>query len=161
MTVVWSTRPFIPADAERLTMIFRRAVLAVDGQYYSQEERAVWARGAEGDVFEHRFLKTRPFVAATTESNEPIGFAELSVDGYIDCFYVDPRWQGQGVARALLSAIEVQACGQNIIFLSADVALNAQLFFTRSGFVVSHENRVKRGSILLINHRMIKRIQND
>jgi hypothetical protein len=56
MTVVWSTRPFIPADAERLTMIFRRAVLAVDSQYYSQEERAVWARGSIL-LINHRMIK--------------------------------------------------------------------------------------------------------
>jgi len=37
-------------------MIFRRAVLAVDSQYYSQEERAVWARGSIL-LINHRMIK--------------------------------------------------------------------------------------------------------
>jgi putative acetyltransferase len=53
-----------------------------------------------------RLTRKNPFVAIVGE--EVVGMAEIEADGFIDYFYVHPKWQGRGIGKALLAVLEAE-----------------------------------------------------
>src|SRR5437764_929454 len=49
-----------------------------------------------------RLVAKNPFVALVDENIA--GMAEIQPDGFIDYFYVHPKWQRRGIGKALLAA---------------------------------------------------------
>jgi putative acetyltransferase len=79
-----------------------------------------------------RLAQKNPFVAIV--EGEIVGMAELETDGFIDYFYVHPRWQGGGIGKALLAPLESEAAKSGINMLSANVSITAKTFFLSRGF---------------------------
>lgn len=80
-------------------------------------------------------LKTKnPLVAVVEE--RVVGFAEIEETGYIDCFYVHPDFQGQGVGKALLATVEAVAIEAGAEKVFARVSVTARTFFEQMGFKV-------------------------
>jgi putative acetyltransferase len=82
-----------------------------------------------------RLAEKKPFVATVDEGI--VGMAEIEPDGFIDYFYVHPKWQGKGIGKALLATLEREAvkAGTRVIF--ADVSVTAKSFFLSRGFSIS------------------------
>ena len=59
------------------------------------------------------------------------------MDGFIDYFYVHPRWQGRGIGKALLVALESEAAKLGVKAIAADVSITAKAFFLSRGFRVT------------------------
>ena len=95
------------------------------------------------DEWSARLTKTNPFVAIVDE--RIVGMAEIEPSGFIDYFYVHPRFQGRGVGKELLASVlaEAEALGLTEVF--ANVSVTAQSFFACQGFVVTEE----RSNIIL------------
>ncbi len=89
-----------------------------------------------------RIAKQNPFVAIVDAI--PVGMAELEDNGFIDYFYVHPEFQGVGVGKALLTAIEDEAGRLGISRIYADVSVTAEPFFSSRGFniVESRSNTI-------------------
>jgi putative acetyltransferase len=68
---------------------------------------------------------------------EIVGMAEIESDGFIDYFYVHPRWQNRGIGRALLATLESEAAKSGLRVVSADVSITAKPFFLSRGFFVT------------------------
>lgn len=83
---------------------------------------------------------------------------ELDPDGHIDCAYVSPLFQRQGVASALLKHVIGVAKKQNIKQLYVEASIMAKPLFESFGFVIKHENQVVRNNIVLLNYTMVKTI---
>lgn len=81
-----------------------------------------------------RLAGKNPFVAIV--GGEILGMAEVEPDGFIDYFYVHPRWQGKGIGKALLATLESEAARLGVKTLSADVSITAKGFFESRGFCV-------------------------
>jgi putative acetyltransferase len=127
-------------------------------RYQSGEENAIWsvyfaathesnAKDYHPDLLERwaprdqdmgqwtqRLARTNPFVAIV--GGQIVGMAEIASDGFIDYFYVHPRWQGQGVGKALLATLESEAANSGVNLIWADVSLTAKQFFASKGFRV-------------------------
>lgn len=81
-----------------------------------------------------RIAQQNPFVAIV--DTIPVGMAELEATGFIDYFYVHPAFQGIGVGKALLAAIEDEAGRLGLSRIYADVSVTAEPFFSSRGFTV-------------------------
>jgi putative acetyltransferase len=81
-----------------------------------------------------RMGQQNPFVAIV--DGLPVGMAELEDTGFIDYFYVHPDFQGIGVGKALLAALEVESERLGISRIYADVSVTAKPFFSSRGFTV-------------------------
>jgi putative acetyltransferase len=106
-----------------------------------------------------RLEQKQPFIAIINQ--EIVGMAEIEPYGFIDYFYVHPRWQRKGIGKALLATIESEAAkaGARIVF--ADVSLTAKSFFLARGFRISEA----KSNVILghpaPNFRMQKRLSSD
>lgn len=103
-----------------------------------------------------RLAQKNPFVAVM--NGQIVGMAEIEADGFVDYFYVHPRWQGKGIGKALLATVESESAraGAKVIF--ANVSVTAKSFFLSRGFTVTE---VKSNVILghpAPNFRMQKRL---
>ena len=128
-------------------------------RYQAGEEEAIWdivftatresnARDYHVDLIERwapldkdmeewseRIAKNNPFVAVVDDI--PVGMAELEDSGFINYFYVHPRFQGLGLGKSLLTTIEKEARRAGVSRLFADVSVTAEPFFSSQGFTVT------------------------
>jgi putative acetyltransferase len=70
--------------------------------------------------------------------------------------YVHPRFQGNGVASALLSHLEYVARHLGIKELYTEASITARLFFERRGFELIAQQVVSTRRHSFINYRMQK-----
>src|SRR3954467_5015386 len=152
-------------------------------RYNRGEESAVWkvyfaathesnARDYHADLIErwaphdqdmsqwaNRLAQKNPFVAVVDE--EIVGMAEIEPDGFIDYFYVHPRWQERGIGKALLATLEFEATKRGVEVLSADVSITAKSFFLSRGFCITEA----KSNVILghpaPNFRMQKRLGSE
>src|SRR5437660_1083472 len=82
-----------------------------------------------------RLAQKNPFVAVVDE--EIVGMAEIEPAGFIDYFYVHPRWQDRGIGKALLASLESEAAKLGVNVISADVSITAKAFFLSRGFRIT------------------------
>ncbi|MCZ4282844.1 GNAT family N-acetyltransferase [Kiloniella laminariae] len=151
-------REFRQEEAETLFRLFRDTVRQVNIRDYSPAQIAAWTGGEftpEGWL--ERTASYRIFVAEDKQDTGNIaGFAELDIDGHIDCFYVSHRHQGQGTGKLLMQKLEDEAVGQKLRRLYAEVSITARPFFEKLGFQVLAEQQVELRGEKLINFRMEK-----
>lgn len=134
-------------------MLFHDAVHAIPESFYSASELEAWAPTPPD--FSHwttRLETKQPFVA--TDKNKIIGFIELESNGHIDCLYVHPQHQRQGVAYNLLSFLLDAARAKGIESLHVEASKVAMLFFKQHGFELLSENNVSLRGESLTNYMM-------
>jgi putative acetyltransferase len=152
-------------------------------RYNRGEESAVWnvyfaathesiARDYHADLIERwaphdqdmsrwadRLAQKNPFVAVVDE--EIVGMAEIEGGGFIDYFYVHPRWQKRGIGKALLATVESEATKRGVEVISADVSITAKSFFLSRGFCITEA----KSNVILghpaPNFRMQKRLRSE
>lgn len=149
-------QPFSADKVVELSDIYYRAVHAIDSRVYSAEQKNAWAPPPDYPQWAKRFELKAPYMAVIGE--RVAGFIELDADGHIDCLYVDPDFQGQGVAAGLYQHLYELACQQGLKHLYVEASRIARPFFERRGFTLLQENIVHRQGIRLLNYRMEKHL---
>lgn len=145
-----------PEYSEILAKVFEKSILAIDDRFYSHEQKLAWNGNRSLDFWEVRFAKSLPIVALYQANIA--GFAEFLVhnnQGEIDCFYIDPNYQGLGIGKALLTHILTLEKVNQLDLLSVNASYNAKPFFEKYGFETVQKNVVKRENIELQNWLMI------
>src|SRR4051812_14567606 len=152
-------------------------------RYHLGEESAVWnvffaathesiARDYHADLIERwaprdrdmnqwaeRLAGKNPFVAIVDE--EIVGMAEVEPDGFIDYFYVHPKWQNRGIGKALLATLESEATKSGAKVLSANVSITAKAFFLSRGFQITESKSNVILGHLAPNFRMQKTLNSE
>jgi len=147
-------RHFKTSDAKTIADLFHDSVHAISSDIYSQEQLAAWSPSPpDYNMWEARLERTRPFVA--TIDGVMVGFIELELDGHIDCLYVHPNHQGQGVAKALFHYARNTAIENGCQTMSVEASKIAKSFFLKRGFEIQAENSVFRNHQALINYSMV------
>jgi len=140
-TTTPALRPFLPADTPVLAAIFTAAIEELTGDDYRSDQQEAWAAAADDEVAFGKKLAGELTLIATL-GNAPVGFASLKGKDHIEMLYVHPGAAGQGVASALLDALEKLAGGRGAKNLTVDASDNAQDFFRKRGYVAKRRNSV-------------------
>ena len=151
-------RPFLPADTPVLAAIFTAAIEELTGDDYSSDQQEAWAAVADDEEAFGKKLADELTLIATLR-NAPVGFASLKGKDHIDMLYVHPSAAGQGVASALLDALEKLAGGRGAKNLTVDASDNAQEFFKKRGYVAKQRNSVTVNGEWLANTTMQKTLE--
>ena len=150
-------RGYQPQDSKALAKIFENAILAIDNRIYSTSQKQAWIGNHSDEFWQHRFEKTLPFMAVI--GDRVVGFIEFGFDdgiGEIDCFYIEPKFQQQGVGQALFEKVLEVAKINDIKEIRVFASHIAKPFFAKQGFKVIRENSVVRSNVTLENWLMVK-----
>jgi putative acetyltransferase len=148
-------RPFLPADTPVLAAIFAAAIQELTGDDYDETQQEAWASVADDEAEFGKKLAGELTLIASLE-NAPVGFASLKGKDHIDMLYVHPNAAGQGVASALLNALEKLAGARGATSLTVEASDNAQEFFRKRGYVAKQRNSVTINGEWLANTTMQK-----
>jgi len=149
-----------PHYASAIAELFTLAVHAIDEAIYNQAQKAAWApKPVDVAQWQKRLAQTQPFVLLIEQ--QVAGFMELEQHGHIDCAYVHPTYQRQGVASALFEQVRQVATRKQLTQLTVEASLVATPFFEKLGFTVTNQNKVVRKSLVLINNSMSLKIKDS
>lgn len=73
------------------------------------------------------------------------------MDGHIDCAYVHPNFQNQGVGSELLSFILKRAKELELKRLFVEASIVAKPLFEKHDFVLIKRNEIEKGCVVLVN----------
>ena len=148
-------RPYLPEDTPVLAAIFAASIMDLTGEDYSEAQQQAWAAAADDeDAFGKKLAGQLTLIASL--QGEPVGFASLRGADHIDMLYVHPTAAGQGVASALLNALEKLAGARGAEKLTVEASDNAQEFFRKRGYVAQQRNSVTINGEWLANTTMQK-----
>nr|WP_313062769.1 GNAT family N-acetyltransferase [Moraxella sp. CTOTU49097] len=149
-------RDYQPQDSKSLAKIFENAILAIDNRIYSTSQKQAWIGNHSDEFWQSRFERTKPFVALIDK--EPVGFIEFGLKdrvSKIDCFYIEPKFQQQGVGQALFEKVLSVAKGNNVYQINVSASHIAKPFFEKQGFQTVQKNSVERSGVILENWLMV------
>jgi putative acetyltransferase len=148
-------RSYRAADCHAIADLFHAAVHAIDDSAYSAAEQEAWApTPPDYAAWQLRLAQRQPWVAL--QDARVVGFIELEPDGHIDCLYVHPALQRQGIAGRLLQHLMQEAKKRGIAQLHVEASAVARPFFEARGFALQARNSVVRRGQTLINYRMVR-----
>lgn len=148
-------RPYLPADASELAAIFVASIEQVASEDYDVDQVAAWTSKADDEAaFGARLAGQLTLVA--TIGGETAGFASLRGNDHIDMLYVHPEALGQGVATALIDALERLATARGAAQMKVDASDAAEPFFASRGYRAQQRNSVEIEGVWLANTTMAK-----
>ncbi len=152
-------RTYRPDDALRLEDIFRRAIQVIGAEVYSPRQVNAWssARVTAGRLHQ-KYADGRATFIAVDASDRAIAFSDLEADGHIDMLYCDPDFARQGIATALLSAIEEKALRLKIERLYTEASEAAKPVFAKAGFDLLQRQDLEIDGVAIHNWAMQKRL---
>lgn len=150
-------RSYDSADVGETLRIFHEAITISASADYAPEQIAAWARPDNRDVggWDRSMLARESYVALVGE--HLAGFSDVSTDGYIDMMFVSPRFARQGVARELLTFLELRARKMSASRLFSNVSITARPLFESFGFHVVDERHPVTGGVVMTNFHMLKK----
>ncbi|MGC4015627.1 MAG: GNAT family N-acetyltransferase [Luteolibacter sp.] len=146
-------RIFQHGDHVAIAEIFTRAIHEIASRAYTPEQCLAWAgRAPDPAHWKKRCELKRPFVAVS--GSRITGFLELDPDGHIDCAYVNPDDQRQGIMTALVRHA-IDTCFQwKLERMTVDASILIRPLFEKLGFTVIRENIVTIHDVQLLNFKM-------
>ena len=131
-------RRYRPGEEAEIWNVYYTSTRHIVSQDYTLAQIERWAPN-EYDImnWRERIAKKDPFVALINE--EIVGFAELEMDGHIDCFYCHHEFQRQGIGARLMEKIFTEANQLGLDRLFAEVSSTARDFFKAKGFKIEQE----------------------
>ena len=153
-------RPYKRGEEAAIWKVYFAATHESNARDYQADLIERWApRDQDMGEWDARLARKNPFVAVA--DGEIVGMAEIERDGFIDYFYVHPRWQGRGIGTALLATLEAEAGALESRQLFAEVSVTAKAFFLSRGFCITEA----KSNVILghpaPNFRMEKRLGSE
>ena len=120
-----------PSDMERITAIQVESLQKLCAKHYRDRDLQVLIRSKQRD----RNWNETIFVAETSAG--VVGFCALSnISPFIQAVFVHPLWTRQGIATALIAALEAEATERQIKRLIVNASLTAEPFYRACGYQV-------------------------
>ena len=152
-----NSRLYRPEDAAAIAKIFTRSVAEIAREDYAPEQLEVWAsREASAERIGDRCTDGRTVLVAVDDSDRPLAFADLEVNGYIDHIYCTPEFAGKGVVSSLYDDLEAIARESGLDRLFTEASEAARRLFLRKGFAVTTEREFEIDGVPFHNYAMEK-----
>lgn len=142
-----------------LVDVFHRSVHSIPDVIYSAEQKSAWAPNImDVSSWRTRLGKHSVWVALDEKNKECLGFIEVDEKGDIECLYICPTAQGQGIAKSLLQTVRefVQAHFPEKKEWHVGASDAAYEFFLKQGFMPAQRNRIERFGVILENTTMVE-----
>jgi putative acetyltransferase len=153
-------RPLLPTDVAVAAAIFAASISELTSDDYTEPQQQAWAAAIEDEeALAKRLAGELTLVATLGES--AVGFASLKDNTVIDMLYVHPAAARQGVATALVEALEKLATARGAAALSVDASDTARPFFEQRGYTAEIRKTVLIGDEWLGNTTMKKKLVPD
>lgn len=150
-------RPMLPDDAPLLADIFREAVLGIGIEDYDEGQCEAWASQADDEAaFAARLGGMLTLVAS--RGGEVAGFAALEKNATIAMLYVSPEHAGEGVATALVDALEKLAAARGTETIEANASDTALPLFQKRGYEPRQRSTTIVAGQWLANTHLTKRL---
>jgi len=146
-----------PAELPTLWALRTRAIRSSCAGHYPLEIIEAWCAATPPE-------KMAALIAAggtlvEEEDGLVIGYAILDlVTGEVDAAFVDPAWQGRGVGRRLLAALDAIALRHGLCRLFVSSSLNAVSAYERAGYVALRRERYPHRSGLQLESVFMEKI---
>ncbi|MCO5400406.1 GNAT family N-acetyltransferase [Ralstonia soli] len=146
-------RLFRAGDESRLHAIFHTAVHGLAASHYRPEQLEAWApTDYDAAQWNDRIRRIQPCVVEI--DGQPVAYADLQANGYIDHFFVSAAHARQGIGQQLMHHILALAKQRGLGRVQAHVSLSAEPFFARNGFAVTARQTVTVRGVPLANALM-------
>ncbi len=149
-------RPMLPADAQNLAELFKLSVINLGEEDYSEEQLAAWAERAEMASFDTQLAAQLTLLAM--KNGHVAGFASLKGKDTLTMLYVHPNFARQGVATALVEALERLAAARGAATLTVDASETAYPLFLKREYLAMQRNSVPLGDVWIANTTMVKKL---
>ncbi|GGP39318.1 N-acetyltransferase [Shewanella algicola] len=140
---------FSPVYAQQVSELYHMAIQHIRHPRYPQAKLDAWSSSPRSSKFwQLKYQRNRAWLAVDS-TQQVIGFISVEThfkqQGYIDCLYVAPAWQHQGIARALYLQLQAWVQQQRYPVLSVDASYLSKGLFEQHGFVlkqVSYQHKL-------------------
>ena len=141
-------------DLPAMAALFYETVHHVNAKDYSPEALDAWADGTvDLNAWDQSFRAHVSLVAV--EGKKLLGFADMAANAYLDRLYVSCSAQRQGVATALVQALQARV---QVQYYVTHASITAVPFFKSMGYHVVRAQTVERKGVLLTNFIMEKEV---
>jgi putative acetyltransferase len=131
-------RRYEPGEEAALFDVYFTAIHLVASHDYTVEQVQAWApRDLDAVLWKNKIREINPFVAEL--NGEPVGYADVQSDGYIDHFFVSGKHPRRGIGSLLMRRILAEAAALGVPSLTSHVSRTAQAFFKKFGFVITEQ----------------------
>lgn len=151
----FSLRRATPRDLPALARLFRDTVRAVNRQDYSPAQIAAWS-GRWRSLCGRTDFFQELYTLVAVQNNVPVGYGNITDEGYIDHLYVHRDFQRCGVATALCDALEQYARTRGAASFTVHASITARPFFERRGYRVLAEQTVTVDGVEIARFHMQK-----
>jgi putative acetyltransferase len=154
----WTVRPWQKADLEPVMDLFQQVVHTTGAKYYRPEQIQAWAprEGLDREAWLSSLEQNISYVIEI--AGTITGFGDMTRAGHIERLYVHPKYQGQGMARALMKKFEEDAKALGLKTLTMDASIIAMSLLRRFGYeVVRKYTKLHRG-VEFTNYFMQKKL---
>lgn len=130
--------------------IFQAAIRLTAAAVYGPEQVDAWAGPSRPDLSSWDVRRREAFTLVAELDDTAVGFTDLLPNGLVDMLFVHPQTGGRGVARALLTAIKLEARTRDITDLRTFASRSAQPAFEHLGFtlVADRPDNTVRGVVV-------------
>ena len=129
---------FTHGYAKQVSELYHSAVQQINHPRYPQAKLDAWSAAPRSTKFwQLRYQRNRAWLALNHQQ-QLVGFISVETHfkhrGYIDCLYVAPDCQHQGIASALLNQLVKWTEKQHYSHLSVDASYLSKALFEKRGF---------------------------
>lgn len=148
-----------PEDITALAHMVGETIVRVNNKDYSPPQVTAWAaRASSAAQWKELFGDDLAFFVAENPAGEIVGVSSVNDRGYLHSMFVDYRYQGMGIASALLERARQYAVCAGTKEMTSEVSITARPFFESRGFRVEKEQEVMVGTISMKNYFMKRRL---
>ena len=159
----FATREFQTTDIDQIVTLLYDTVHAINAQDYTVEQVAAWAPNLAVD---ERKERTKRLGHALSQNISYVsigygilvGFADMTLDGYLDHLYVHKDFQRQRIASDLLQRVEQEGSRHGVKQILTDVSITAKPFFERKGYVTMRPQTLSVRGVSMVNFKMMKKL---